>query len=327
MTIAYLAIDESFTVVAKSDVPEQSILGVIEGCGLGLRARPATGFPLAFRFDKDDLVIGAIEMMPLVGGLSVTVRGVVQINVKPHYLSVFLDSTVVWEFYDLAGPVLGDVAIEGLSVSDESSDEPIFVVSAQGARTVSEARNFLGSALETPSGDDSVAPVRLSNYVNLRFGSVSKKTGGDFIDNITPDKNLYLATANTQSQTYLCVFHDGTFAAFSEGAIDDVLGWLNGSASQLGKSDFGLLTQAYDHYFSMLGTSDETESWTARESQNVNRFAPCHFVLASITGDTQADIDLVTGELSHYEDTLRDMSELYGRIDEDDVMVIGISKR
>ena len=327
MTIAYLAIDESFTVVTKSDVPEQSILSVIEGCGLGLRARPATGFPLAFRFDKNDLVIGAFEMMPLVGGLSVSVRGVVQINVKPHYLSVFLDSTVVWEFYDLAGPVLGDVAIEGLSASDESSDEPIFVVSAQAARTVSEARNFLSGALETPSGDDSVAPVRLSNYLNLRFGSVSEKQGGDFIDNITPGKNLYLAMANTQSQTYLCVFHNGTFKALADSGIDDVLGWLNGLGSQLGEADYGLLTQAYDHYFSTLGASGETESWTARESQGVNRFAPCHYVLASITADTQADVDLVTGELSHYEDTLCDMSELYGRIDEDDVMVIGIAKR
>ena len=34
MTIAYLAIDESFTVVTKSDVPEQSILGVMRVAAL-----------------------------------------------------------------------------------------------------------------------------------------------------------------------------------------------------------------------------------------------------------------------------------------------------
>ena len=174
----------------------------------------------------------------------------------------------------------------------------------------------------------------IKNYTSSRFGEVKAESQGDFIDNIESSLNLITADlANDGDDEYLVVFNKsfGHLIFKNQDLYDVVIevveklksniifpnGLLAGliCSAKVQDSD-GIIDHCPDY---------EDGYFEAGDSDDVEDFAESYFGVGSITYESDATFDIESNAV-YYGKELDDLSDLYGRIDEDQTWVIGIKK-
>jgi hypothetical protein len=174
----------------------------------------------------------------------------------------------------------------------------------------------------------------INNYRSLRFGEVKAESQGDFIDNIESSLNLITADlANDGDDEYLVVFNKSFgHLIFKNQDLSDVVieivkklksniifpnGLLAGLiCSTTVQVPDGIIDHCPDY---------EVGFFEAGKSDDIEDFAESYFGIGSITILTDATFDIESNTV-YYGNELDDLSDLYGRIDEDQTWVIGIKK-
>jgi len=173
--------------------------------------------------------------------------------------------------------------------------------------------------------------IPVKNFYMIRLGITTENTAGDFLDcqseglsfavSDCGDDNDYIAVFNSQFGTL--IYKDKTFSevvnVFAE----------NFNHSNLDKRIFsGLLKSTYDNDADGLIDVDgefEEMYFEASESDDVSDYSPCVFGIGSVSSDLN-EIFINTSSFKVVEEgeELDNLSELYGRFDEDSTWVVGL---
>ena len=175
----------------------------------------------------------------------------------------------------------------------------------------------------------------IENYYLLRFGEIKNKVSGDFIDNMVPKLNLIVADVNNQvDQENLVIFnkHFGCQIyknkVFFE-VVDEVVKMLPAFIDFPKGLLTGLAQSTYDQDCDGIidhAPSYENKFFVAGDSDSVKNFENSFFGIGSVTHDTGAKFNIKTNEVIHINEKLGNLTELYGRINEDSSWVVGVAK-
>lgn len=176
-----------------------------------------------------------------------------------------------------------------------------------------------------------MSSLPIVNFYALRIGAAGYNAEGDFIDNQTDNLCVFVADCGEDySHTVVHIPNIGNFVyedeLFMTIAVDIVKKLNLGSIP----SDLaaGLLKTGYENDLDGLidvNQAYEDTAFNAGDSEDISDYAPCYFVVASFTNDIDDTvIDLATGNLTHETESLDNLSDLYGRIDETDSFVTGV---
>jgi hypothetical protein len=174
----------------------------------------------------------------------------------------------------------------------------------------------------------------IQNYYSLRFGEIKVESQGDFIDNIESSLNLITAKlTNEDDDEYLVVFNKSFGHLFfkNQNLYDVVIEVVEKLKSNIIFPDgllAGLICSTEDQ--DPDGIIDhcpdyENSFFEADECDDVEDFAESFFGIGSITYESDATFDIESNVVYEGED-LDDLSDLYGRFDEDQSWVIGVKK-
>lgn len=171
----------------------------------------------------------------------------------------------------------------------------------------------------------------LSNFYTLRFGHCKNSADGDFIDNIDGSFNLYVATGqDTNGNEYIITLQKGEFCVFQNETFHDRIGAVSNKLTDLFSLDVAKALIQSGHDKDADGVIDfapdyEEYYFEAREDDDVSDFAPCFFVVTSVTYDCAAKINVSDGSVSFAGERVSSLSDFYGHVDEDDWYVRGVS--
>ena len=174
----------------------------------------------------------------------------------------------------------------------------------------------------------------IESYTSLRFGEVTAESQGDFIDNIESSLNLITAKlTNEDDNEYLVVFNKSFgHLLFKNQDLNvvaiEVVEKLKSNIIFPDGLLAGLICSTKDQ--DPDGIIDycpayENDFFQAVESDDVEDFAESFYGIGSITYETDATYDIESNNVFDGED-LDDLSDLYGRFDEDQSWVIGVKK-
>ena len=172
--------------------------------------------------------------------------------------------------------------------------------------------------------------AKLSNYFNLRFGYCDEDSDGDFIDNISGDYKIYVAIGtDSNDDDHLLIYSKGNFEAIKDGDIQEKLEDLSKTLQPMFDQAIakGLIQSGYDN--DPDGIIDhapdfEDHYFDTREDDDVDGYAPCYFVIGSVTYDCECEVDLSSGKIYFGEEIVENFSEFYGYVDEDDTYAVGV---
>ena len=172
--------------------------------------------------------------------------------------------------------------------------------------------------------------AKLSNYFNLRFGYCDEDSDGDFIDNISGDYNIYVAIGtDSNDDDHLLIYSKGNFEAIKDGDIQEKLEDLSKTLQPMFDQAIakGLIQSGYDN--DPDGIIDhapdfEDRYFDTREDDDVDGYAPCYFVIGSVTYDCECEVDLSSGKIYFGEEIVENFSAFFGYVDEDDTYAVGV---
>ena len=170
----------------------------------------------------------------------------------------------------------------------------------------------------------------MSNYICLRFGYCNSKSQGDFIDNINADLNIYLATGtdDNQKEFLLCYINDDFFVLPNEsinGNLDKLSNRLSNFLDK--KIAKGLIKSGHENDADgIIDYAPEYKDYffDAQENDSVESFAPCYFVITSITMKCDCKINIKTGNIIYEKQKINNLCDFFGVLDEDEIYTIGI---
>ena len=179
----------------------------------------------------------------------------------------------------------------------------------------------------------------INNFTLLRFGEITHKSAGDFFDNMNPEINLIIAyLSNYENQVndeYLLVYNSNFgHQLYKNKYLNQVVKQIIKQLPEVIKFPKGLFAGMVcsaerrdadgiiDH-----SPKYETKFYDVGDIQEVvDEFKESYFSIGSVTHETDAKFNILTNELIHNGKVLEDISELYGRLDDDDAWIIGVMK-
>ena len=173
--------------------------------------------------------------------------------------------------------------------------------------------------------------LALSNFYNLRFGHCNNSAEGDFIDNIDGRYNLSVATGSDVFENeHTITFHKGKFCVFQNKSFYDCMETIADDMTDLLPADVAKALMQSGHDKDPDGFIDfapdyEKYYFGARDDDEVSDFAPCFFVVSSVTYDCAAQINLSDGSVTFSGGHVDNLSDFYGHVDEDDWYAVGVS--
>lgn len=209
---------------------------------------------------------------------------------------------------------------------------------AQEARSKNDAAGKLKAGeeigREAPKDDGPAAKdwLPISYFNTLRFGRVGDDDDGDFIDHIAPRANVWTAIAQGRDGVeHLCIQTTEKLYSIADGDVDDLVEKAGNAVRDVAeKLAGGILKSIYERdHDGILDIDEELEDFIfdAEETDDVVLFSPCIFALGSETQETNAFIDLASGEVQTEDGSvISGLQELYGRLDEDECWVIGVTE-
>jgi len=173
--------------------------------------------------------------------------------------------------------------------------------------------------------------LSLSNFYNLRFGHCKNSAEGDFIDNIDGRFNLYVASGYDDFENeYTITFHKGKLRVSQHTTFHDCIETIADDMTDLIPANIAkaLIQSGHDQDpdgFIDFAPEYEKCYFDAREDDDVSNFAPCFFVVSSVTYDCAAKIDVSDGSVTFAGERVSSLSEFYGHVDEDNWYVVGVT--
>ena len=166
------------------------------------------------------------------------------------------------------------------------------------------------------------------DYQCIRIGFADQRSSGDFIDNLLNDLSFIVCRTNEFDETLIIqhsqighrIFHEVSFCD----AIPSLISELNPNIDKLLLN--GLLNSTYQNDADgIIDFNSELENkiFQTNDISAMRDFAPCYFGISSMTYDCDATINLENGNVFHKNEQLVDLSDLYGRIQDDEEWVIG----
>ena len=176
--------------------------------------------------------------------------------------------------------------------------------------------------------------LKMYDYYNLRFGYCGLDSKSDFIDNINWKLNIHISKVyDNEENHHLLFFYNNKFESLKGGKIHDKLDQLASSFLEIdinfNKVAKGLILSLFERNEMGINNfclDNNATFFEARESDEVFDYSPCFFGVGSISHKCDSEIDLNTGEILHNGEKIKNMSNFYGYIDEDETWVIGLYK-
>ncbi len=174
--------------------------------------------------------------------------------------------------------------------------------------------------------------VKLTDFYNLRFGTTSADSSGDFIDNIQGKFNIYLATGTDEKETeYYLTFYNSKFFSKKNGELRDFIDDLAKSLINLFPINVGKgLIQSgieRDPDGIIVHCSEYGDSFfETRDNDDVEFYSPCNFVVSSVTYDCQSNIELETGVIHYRNERIENLLNFFGYLDEDEYFALGVNR-
>jgi len=173
--------------------------------------------------------------------------------------------------------------------------------------------------------------IQLNDLYLIRIGSFPIGSVGDYLDHIIPDLCFAISDCGDENDTLLIhhkrlglrVFRDEPFFY----AISEITKYLD---QKYINSDLllGLLRSTYDQDLDGLTDANSEYpniSFFANDSDNILDIDSCYYGIGSLTYDVQETFfDSKNSEIIFRGVKLDSLSDLYGRVDEDESWVIGI---
>lgn len=173
------------------------------------------------------------------------------------------------------------------------------------------------------------------NYYLIRLGN-SGDLKGDFIDHIDYPYNISIAQF-PDDDLFAIQGPSVEFCIEKELAYGD---WINKTVKKIIKNTkspipknilIGLYQSTFENSDSGFVLNeclnDSLDNFFQTGDQEpVQSFGNCLFGIGSVTSDLDVKININTGELIYKNKTFKDLSDLYGHIDEDDSWVVGFTK-
>jgi hypothetical protein len=173
------------------------------------------------------------------------------------------------------------------------------------------------------------------NYYLIRLG-ISGDKKGDFIDHIDYPYNISIAHFTDDELLLIqgpnidfCIENEVGYGEWVEKVVKKIIKKIKSPIpknilmglyqSTFENSDGGFvlnncLNEDYDNFFQ---TSDQ---------ETIAQFGECFFGIGSVTNDLTLKINKKTGEIYYKDKSYKELSDLYGHIDEDDSWVVGYTQ-
>lgn len=170
----------------------------------------------------------------------------------------------------------------------------------------------------------------VSNIKIVKLGNLSSNALGDFIDNVESSNIFYIAEVKSKKVSYV-VYNDilGThslnYGVFLEGAIKISINkcpHLTSVTNLYSALAMSTIEQDSDRLFE-IDPKYEKNFFHASETDDVEQFAPCIFGVGSRITEKNIYISAIDGTVKYGNQTIPNLAEFYGMVDEDAVWVVG----
>ena len=150
---------------------------------------------------------------------------------------------------------------------------------------------------ELEDEDEDKDKITIESFHLLRFGVTTEESESDFIDNINPSLNIFIISGRDKEEnSYLVFYFNEMRHVIEEGIVIDNLDLIANFLKSEMSFDLAkaLLQSGYenseDGILDHLSIGDEDYFQTS-ESDEVEEYSPCNFVLSSVTYDTDARLN------------------------------------
>ena len=186
------------------------------------------------------------------------------------------------------------------------------------------------ASLEDEDENDIENKITIESFHVLRFGITTEESESDFIDNINPSLNtIIISGMDKEENSYLVFYFNEMMHVIEEGTLvdnlDELANFLKSEMSiDLAKA---LLQSGYenseDGILDHLSIGDDDYFQTS-ESDDVEDYSPCNYVLSSVTYDVDVHLNLKSSEVEFEDQVFENPSSFYGAVDEDETFVYGV---